>query len=112
MSDQRKFYRWEIGIPCGWLWEFGEDRGNLVNFSFGGARVKAGGEIPVEGADITIALVQPERVRHLPAHVIYADGAGDDGGYFGIEFYGKYEEKSRELVPIFCSDVDREAQCA
>jgi len=103
MRDRRKFHRWDCSLEC-YCWGEGyEFQASLTNLSFNGARVHSDNKIPVEGAEIKVAILPedsniPDEGSILKARVV---AVYEDGECFGIEFYGKWDEKVEILMPVF-----------
>lgn len=106
LRDRRKFYRWAAGLDCFFNCEDRTLAGQVVNLSFGGARVVCAGAAPVEGTDIDLTIHRPDYSTTLRAHVFYSEQL-DEGFVFGLEFYGGFHEKSTKLMPLFrdCSPI-------
>jgi hypothetical protein len=104
MQDRRKFHRWECSLDC-YCWGEGyEFKAVLTNLSFNGARVYSKSKSPVEGSEIRVGILPegdpgiPDKKSILNARVV---AIYEDGECFGIEFYGKWDEKVEILMPVF-----------
>ncbi len=110
LHERRKFYRWASGLQC--LFEVGGQAhtGQVVNLSFGGARIHTLGQAPPEGADIELTIHRPDYGTSLRAHVFYSEPC-EQGSVFGVEFYGGFHEKSAKLLPLFrdCAPIEQPA---
>ncbi|GAB4130948.1 MAG: hypothetical protein Kow001_24460 [Acidobacteriota bacterium] len=107
LHERRKFYRWATGLQC--VFEVGGQAhtGQVVNLSFGGARIQTSGLAPPEGADIELTIHRPDYGTSLRAHVFYSESS-PQGSVFGVEFYGGFHEKSAKLLPLFrdCAPIE------
>lgn len=104
MRDRRKFHRWDCSLDC-YCWGEGyEFKAVLTNLSFNGARVYSKHKNPDEGAEIRVAILPegdteaPGEENILKARVV---AIYEDGECFGVEFYGKWDEKVEILMPVF-----------
>jgi len=100
LRDRRRFYRWQFAVPCILQTEHEALVCEVVNLSFGGAKVSIPKELPLEGADVGLVLHQNDYSISLSAHVFYVENVA--GGWFlGVEFYGSLPERSQKLLPLF-----------
>lgn len=110
LRERRRFYRWATGLQC--VFEVGGQAhpGQVLNLSFGGARIQTLGQGPPEGADIELTIHRPDYGTSLRAHVFYSEPS-EQGSIFGVEFYGSFHEKSAKLLPLFrdCAPVEQPA---
>lgn len=104
MKDRRKFHRWECSLDC-YCWGEGyEFAAVLTNLSFNGARVHTNKKSPAEGSEIKVAILPegeagvPGKENVLKARIV---AIYEGGECFGIEFYGKWDEKVEILMPVF-----------
>lgn len=103
MKDRRKFHRWDCSLRC-YCWGEGfEFKAVLTNLSFNGARVYFDKKLPAEGSEIKLAILPedsdvPSEESILKARVV---GVYDEGEGFGVEFYGKWDERVEILMPVF-----------
>jgi PilZ domain len=103
MRDRRKFHRWDCSLGC-YCWGEGfEFKAILTNLSFNGARVYFNKKLPAEGSEIQVAILPektdvPDEETKLKARVV---AIYDEGECFGIEFYGKWDERVEILMPVF-----------
>ena len=103
MRDRRKFHRWDCSLGC-YCWGEGfEFKALLTNLSFNGGRVYFNKKLPAEGSEIQVAILPeksnvPDKETMLKARVV---AIYDEGECFGIEFYGKWDERVEILMPVF-----------
>jgi len=100
LHDRRRFYRWKLQAPCLCIDEHGSFTADVSNLSFGGARVENPARIPAEGSELRIIIVHDEGSISLTGHVFWVSPPGEPPA-FGVEFYGSFRERSRNLLPLF-----------
>lgn len=100
LHDRRRFYRWKLQAPCLCIDEHGSFTADVSNLSFGGARVENPERMPTEGSELRIIIVHAEGSISLTGHVFWVSPAGEPPA-FGVEFYGSFRERSRNLLPLF-----------
>ena len=104
MRDRRKFHRWDCSLDCYCWGDSYEFKAVLTNLSFNGARIYSKNRSPAEGSEIKVAILPegeaevPNKESILKARVV---AIYDDDGCFGVEFYGKWDEKVEILMPVF-----------
>ncbi|GAB4246160.1 MAG: hypothetical protein Kow00109_22230 [Acidobacteriota bacterium] len=100
LKDRRRFFRWPVDAQCLVIDELGTISGELVNLSFGGARIENPTRLPVEGSDVQLVIHRPDYSASLKAHVFWV-AAERRPAAFGVEFYGSFSERSAQLLPLF-----------
>ena len=103
MKDRRKFHRWDCSLSCCCSGEGFKLNGTLTNLSFNGGRVYPEGKSPPEGSEIHVSIITedietPLQDKVLKARVVSIYGNDE---CFGIEFYGKWDERVEILMPVF-----------
>jgi len=103
MRDRRRFHRWECSLECYCWLEGSEFKATLTNLSFNGARIFPSIKCPVEGSEIEVAILPeknsiPDRKNILKARVV---ALYEGGTCFGVEFYGKWDDRVEILMPVF-----------
>lgn len=103
MRDRRRFHRWDCSLECRCWGDGFEFEATLTNLSFNGSRVYPKGESPPEGAEIELvladnALEDALKGKSLKGRVV---SIYDNGECFGIEFYGKWDDRVEILMPVF-----------
>ncbi|UCF36906.1 MAG: PilZ domain-containing protein [Acidobacteriota bacterium] len=106
MAEKRRYHRWECSLPC----EFEDEAGRLtvdaVDISFDGACVAEPTASLEEGSDVVVTFTNDEELISLKAHVIYRH---EEGGLFGIQFYGDHDRKAEVLLPLFRKYIEPES---
>lgn len=97
-KEQRQFYRRKVRLPCEVKWEFETAEAEVIDLSFGGARISCTEFVPPVGADIRFKVVYEEEALWFDARVIH-----QHSDFFGVQFYGAPLEKSTKLLRLYCA---------
>lgn len=103
MRDRRRFHRWECKLSCYCRGEGFEFNAVVSNISFSGAKVYPEQAVPPEGSEIEISLLPEGESLQQQAGILKARVVGiyEDGRCFGVDFYGKWDDRVEILMPIF-----------